>query len=201
MNNPVSQNEPVTVAKRSWWKKRIIPLLTLLFAIIITVGLSIFSHRYPEKVIAFGNYGYLGFFIVSLVSSTTVILPVPGVLVLYPLVATLNPVLLALAGSTGGIIGEITGYMAGLGGRGMTNGGRIQAGMERWMKRWGTWTIFLFAAVPFLPFDAAGIVAGALHYPLWKFLLVGWVGKSLKFIALLYAAAWGWEVILNYLGW
>lgn len=182
-------------------EKRIIPLLTLLLAIIITVGLFVFSHRYPEKVIAFGNYGYLGFFIVSLVSSTSVILPVPGVLILFPLVAALNPMLVALAGSTGGIIGEITGYMAGHGGRGMANGGRMQERTERWMKRWGTWTIFVFAAVPLLPFDIAGILAGALHYPLWKFLLVGWVGKSLKYIALVYAAAWGWEAVSRYLGW
>jgi membrane protein YqaA with SNARE-associated domain len=125
---------------------------------------------------------------------------VPGVLVLFPLVASLNPVLVALAGSTGGIIGEISGYMAGYGGQGIANKGKMYQRVEGWMKKWGVWTIFIFAFAPFLLFDIAGVVAGALRYPLWKFLVVGWVGKSLKYIGLVYAMAWGWESLLRFFG-
>lgn len=195
MSKSIKQN------KQGWLKKRIVPLLTLILTIAITIGLFYFSNRYPGKVEALGAYGYIGFFIVSLISSASVILPVPGVLILFPLVATLNPLLVALAGSTGGIIGEITAYMAGYGGRGVTDSGRLQERTERWMKRWGTWTVFAFATIPLLPFDIAGLVAGALHYPFWKFMIVGWVGKSLKFIALAYAAAWGWQAVSQYFGW
>ena len=60
--------------------------------------------------------------------------------------------------------------------------------------------IFAFAAIPLVPFDAAGIIAGALRYPLWKFLLIGWAGKTIKFIALVYAAMWGWNILLRYIG-
>ena len=108
---------------------------------------------------------------------------------------------MALAGSTGGIIGEITGYMAGYGGHGIAHGSRMHIQADGWMKRWGTWTIFLFAAVPLMPFDVAGVVAGALRFPLWKFLVIGWLGKSIKFVVEVFAMAWGWEALLRFLGW
>jgi len=49
-------------------------------------------------------------------------------------------------------------------------------------------------------FDVAGIVAGALGYPLWKFLLIAWPGKSLKYVILVLAGAWGWETVLGWFG-
>jgi len=188
----------VTGDKKGELKKRIIAILAVLLVIAVSVGLFIFSQRYPDKVKEFGSYGYLGIFIGNLISSATVILPVPGVLVLFPLVINLNPLLVALVGATGGIIGEITGYMAGYGGQAIINKGKMYQRVEGWMKKWGVWTIFVFAFAPFLLFDIAGLVAGALRYPLWKFMLVGWIGKSLKYIGLVYAAIWGWQTLLRF---
>ncbi len=198
MKSDNSRNEKAG-KQPGWLRKRIVPLLMLILVIAITVGLFIFAQRYPEKVEEFGNLGYLGVFIASLVSSLTVILPVPGILVVLPLVTNLNPFLVALAGSTGGIIGEITGYTAGYSGQGIVNKGKMYERVERWMKRWGIWTVFAFAFVPFLPFDIAGVVAGVLRYPLWKFLIVGWIGKTVKFIILVLTAFWGWEFLLRYI--
>ena len=59
------------------------------------------------------------------------------------------------------------------------------------MKKRGSLIIFLFAALPILPIDVAGIVAGALRFPLWKFMLVGWLGKNIKYVTLMLIAAWG----------
>ncbi len=201
-SNIISDNKQAKVEKWQRLKKRVVPLLTILLAIAITVGLFIFTRSYPEKIKEFEKYGYLGVFLISLVSNATVILPVPGILVAFPLVNTLNPILVALAGSTGGIIGETTAYMAGYGGRGIVQKtGRMYDRVEGWMKRWGAWTIFVFAAAPFLPFDVAGMVAGVLRFPLWQFLFFGWVGKSIKYISLMLAVAWGWEAVLRLLGW
>ena len=202
IENMATKSNQAEVKKESWLKKRAIFFLMLLLVIAISVGLFFFAQRYPDKLEELAGLGYLGVFIVSLVSSLTVILPVPGVLVIFPLVLALklNLILVVLAGSTGGIIGEMSGYVAGYSGRGITNGGRMYHRVEGWIGRWGTWTIFLFAAVPLMPFDIAGIVAGALRYPLWKFLLVGWLGKSLKFSTLVFAVVWGWETLLRYLG-
>ncbi len=183
-----------------WLRQQLVPLLSLVLAIVITVVLFILARYYPEKVKEFDKLGYLGVFLVSLITSATVILPVPGILVLFPIAVTFNPILVGLVGATGGIIGEITGYMAGYGGRGIVRRGRTHDRIEGLMKKWGVWIIFLFAFMPFLLFDVAGVVAGAIRFPLWKFLLVGWVGKSLKYIALMLAGAWGWQALLRYLG-
>lgn len=190
-------NKPVA-AKKSQAGKRALGVAMVVLTIALTVGLFVFAQRYPDKVKELAGLGYIGVAIISLVSSATIILPVPGVLVAFPLVTTLNPVLVAIAASTGGIFGEISGYMAGFGGQELTNVGGIQMRAKRWMQQWGSLTIFLFAAIPLVPFDIAGVVAGALRYPLWKFLLVGWLGKTIKFIALVYAFIWGWDFILRY---
>jgi membrane protein YqaA with SNARE-associated domain len=183
--------------KKAGLKKRIIPILVVLLAVAITVVLFLFR----DKVVALGNYGYLGAFLVCLISNASIILPVPGIVVLFALGTTLNPVLVALAGATGGVIGEITGFMAGYGGRGMVQGGgRMYTLAEDWMKRWGGWAIFVFAVFPLPIFDIAGVVAGILRYPLWKFLLIAWLGKSLKYIILVLAGAYGWQVVLRSLG-
>jgi membrane protein YqaA with SNARE-associated domain len=178
-------------------KKRIIPILVVLLAVAITVVLFL----YRDKVVALGNYGYLGAFLVCLISNTSIILPVPGIVVLFALGTTLNPVLVALAGAAGGTIGEITGFMAGYGGRGIVRGsGRMYTLAENWMKRWGGWAIFVFAVFPIPILDIAGVVAGVLRYPLWKFLLIAWPGKSLKYIILVLAGAYGWQAVLRFLG-
>ena len=198
MSNTVSPNEPTEVAKRHQ-PKRFIPVLTLVLVIVITMGLFFLAQRYPEKVEEFENLGYLGVFLTCLVSNASIILPVPGILLFLPLLTVLNPVLVGLAGAAGGTIGEVTGYMAGYSGRAMVRNGPLYDRVEGWMKRWGAWIIFIFAAIPFLLVDIAGVVAGVLHFPLWKFLLVVWVGKSLKYVALLLLGAWGWETVLRYL--
>ena len=195
MSKATTDNEQAGVGKKGWFRKRIIPIATVLLAVGITTVLFL----YRDQVSQLGDYGYLGAFLVSLISSATVILPVPGLVVLFALGASLNPVLVGLVGAAGGIIGEVTGFMVGYGGREMVqSGGRMYAGVEKWMKRWGAWAIFAFAAVPLPVFDVAGVVAGALGYPLWKFLLVGWVGKSIKYVILVLVGAWGWEAVLRY---
>jgi membrane protein YqaA with SNARE-associated domain len=174
-------------------KRFLIPILTIALVIVISVVLFIFR----KEIEGLKEYAYLGVFVVSILSSATVILPVPGILVFIPLLATLNPALLGIAAGSGGIIGELTGYAAGYTGRNLAKPGKMYYRVQNWMQKWGLWTVFLFAVL--LPFDVVGIVAGVLHYPLWKFMLMGWLGKMIKFIALAYAGAWGWEWILRLL--
>ncbi len=193
VSNITNHNAPNEVKKKGL-RERFIPLLMLLLVIAITVVLFF----YQDKVVELGNYGYLSAFLISLVTNASVILPVPGFLILFSLAATFNPVLVGIAGATGGVIGEITGYMAGYSGRAVIQNRRLYIRVEGWMKRWGVWAIFVFAVAPFLLFGIAGMVAGALRFPLWKFLLVAWAGKCLKYTGLLLAVAWGWEAILRY---
>jgi len=197
MSNTTGGGNQVEAGKKAGLKKRIVPIS----AVLLALGISIALFLYRDQVSQLGDYGYVGAFLVCLVSNATIILPVPGIVVLFALGATLNPILVGLAGAAGGIIGEMTGFMVGYGGREVVpSGSRMYARAENWMRRWGGWAVFAFAAVPLPVFDLAGVVAGVLRYPLWKFLLIGWVGKSIKYVILVLAGAWGWEALLDFFG-
>jgi membrane protein YqaA with SNARE-associated domain len=192
INNDEKPSEP---EKHEKLKKILIPAATILFGILITVILFI----YRDKVQGLGNYGYLGAFLVSLITSATVVLPVPGIVVLFALGATLNPVLVGLVAAFGSIIGEMTGFMIGFGGsEAIPKKNKVYLRLEGWMKRWGSWTVFIIAAVPLPLFDVVGLISGALRFPLWKFFLAGWAGKSIKMVVLVVAGAWGWQTVINW---
>jgi len=45
-----------------------------------------------------------------------------------------------------------------------------------------------------------GIAAGALRFPVWKFLLFCWLGRTILYISIALFGAWGLETILPYPG-
>ena len=194
----MSEQEEKRVNSNNGGKSRAIALLLL--TVFLALGITAVLFIFREKVNELGNYGYLGAFLIGLITSATVVVPVPGIVVLFAIGATLNPVLVGLVGAAGGILGETVSFVVGHEGREVVrNPGRLYLKMEGWMRRWGGWAIFFFAAAPIPLFDVAGIIAGALEYPLWKFLLIGWAGKSIKFVVLVVAGAWGWVEILKFL--
>lgn len=173
----------------------IVPLLTIL----LVIGISVVLFLIRNEIVKFQQYAYLGVFVISMLTNATVIVPVPGVVVFIPLLATLNPVLVGAVGAAGGSVGEVTGYMAGYSGARLTKRGRFYTRVRWWMRgRRGSWVLFLFAAGP-LPVDVAGVVAGALHYPLWRFMLIIWAGKTIKYIALMVLASLGIDWLLRWI--
>jgi membrane protein DedA with SNARE-associated domain len=171
--------------------KKYTSLLTVVPVIAITVVLFI----YREEVARLGNWGYLGAFLIGLVGNATIVLPMPGLLLLFALGVTFNPVLIGLTGAAGGAIGELSGYILGFSGHIFVKNNRFFIRAEDWMRRWGSATIFVFALIPFLPIDIAGIAAGALRFNVWKFLGACYAGKALLYVGLTVAAAWGWHSI------
>lgn len=171
--------------------RRFVPLLML----VAVIGLIVALFVYRDVVAQFESLGYLGAFLIGLVTNATVILPVPGIILLFALGATFNPILVGVTGAAGGTIGELSGYLMGYGGHGFVSNNKVYRWANRWMKRWGSATIFVFALVPFLPLDVAGIIAGTLRFPVWKFLLLCFLGKALLYSSLTLATAWGWQTI------
>ncbi len=200
MSEITGNNREGGVEKGNWLKKRFVPLLTLLLVAAIIVGIFYFYRYYPERVAQLKGYGYLGAFLISLTLNATVILPAGNVLVLSILGATLpSATMVGLAGGAGAAIGEITGYMAGYSGQAMVQRQRMYVRLESWVKKWGAVTIFFLSLVPFF-FDLAGIAAGVLRFPFWKFLLACWLGRTILYIIIALVGAQGWEALLHYLG-
>ena len=169
----------------------------LLIVIVLAVTAGIFVFR--DRVSNLQGYGYLGAFLISLVSSATIILPIPGLALIFALGDAYNPFLIGIAAGAGSALGEITGYMAGYSGQIVLKNNKTYLRMERWMKRRGSIVIFVLAFVPNPVFDLAGAAAGVLRYPLWKFLIVCFLGKTPKSILVALAGAWTLEWVRDFL--
>lgn len=145
--------------------------------LVITMSVLLMRGTMPNMT----RLGYAGAFLASLVSSATIILPVPGLAVTFALGATLpSPILVGLAAGLGETIGELTGYLAGYSGQVFIEDHERYERMAAQMRRHGPWVIFLLAAIPNPTFDLAGIAAGALRVPVHIFFLACFPGKVLK---------------------
>jgi membrane protein YqaA with SNARE-associated domain len=167
--------------------------LELALYVVILIGLSFGLTYLIRYLMAHFNLSggglattaYLVVFVTTLVSNASIIVPVPiFVAVMLTAASKWNPVIVALVASSAGTLGEITGYYAGYLGKKIIVS-EATPGYERlvgWMKRHGPWGIFLLSLQPILPFDVAGLLAGASKLPLWKFLLPCWAGKFPKYL-------------------
>lgn len=160
--------------------------LVRIAVILAVVGLTVVLFISKDKVAQLGAFGYPGIFLVSVLSNATLILPVPGVIFTSAMGAVFNPLLVALAAGTGATLGEITGYMAGFSGQGVIENRQWYERVTGWMKRYGDVVILGLAFVPNPVFDIAGMVAGALRMPLWRYLLFSWIGKVGKMLLFAY---------------
>jgi len=164
--------------------------------VLIVIPIVLVTRGFDMESIA--TYGYAGVFVATFISSTTIIFPAPGVVVQVIAAALLNPAWVALVAAVGGSLGEFTGYLAGYGGRaaiGERYGERYRKA-ETWMKRHGSVTLAVFAFTPFLLFDLAGIAAGALRFPFWKFQLACFAGRLPRAFIECYL---GWWILPRFL--
>ena len=151
----------------------------LVAAVLCFMGLSIGLIYLFPNLEEFAQYGYLGVFLASLISSATVIVPAPGVAAIMAAATIWNPALVAVVASVG-----VSSFCRGDVSQGRLPSGIItrqyQAGYEKaedWMKRYGGLSIFVFALVPVFIFDLLGIAAGVLGFPINRFLLFCWAGR------------------------
>lgn len=170
----------------------ILRVISLVFVFAITVLLVL--NR--DKVQQLEGYGYPGIFLFSLLANATLILPIPGVLVTSAMGAVFNPFWVAVASAAGAALGETTGYLTGFSGQAVIENRAWYDKVEGWMKRYGIIIIVVLAFVPNPLFDIAGIIAGSLRMPFWKYLLASLIGKFLKMLLFAYGGA----TILNWLG-
>ena len=156
----------------------------IIFSIAIIAVVLLFSNQ----MAALKDYGYLGVFLISLLTSATVLIPVPGWAVVIAMSNTLNPYLLGIAAGLGSGLGEITGYLIGSGTVTIVDP-KHKKHLEL-IEKYDVFAIFFLAFIPNPLFDVAGLAAGLVRMPLWKFLLATILGRILRFILLAYFGAW-----------
>jgi membrane protein YqaA with SNARE-associated domain len=176
------KDPPVTEPKRVFGWRQIIPLI---FAVVVTLLVVI----YQDKLRGFEEYAYGGAFLAMLIGNSTVVLPVPGLIVVYILGGVLNPLIVGLSAGPGAALGEITGYAAGYSGSAFIENLELYNSIKRKMERYGPIVITLLAAFPNPVFDLAGLAAGSMRMSWWKFLIAVWIGKTIQGILVAYAGA------------
>lgn len=155
---------------------------------------------FRDHVQELAAYGYAAVFLVGLLSNATIIFPIPGLAVSSVLGGVFNPWLVGIVAGIGQALGEISGYMLGYSGQTLVTRRAIYERIYPWMRRYGAWIIFVLAVIPNPVFDVGGMIAGALRFPLWKFLTSCASGKIVKNILFALAGYYGLETLLRLLG-
>jgi membrane protein DedA with SNARE-associated domain len=100
-----------------------------------------------------------------------------------------NPIGVAIAAGTGAALGELTGYLAGFSGQAVVERVEIYERLTSWMKKNGSLTILVLAAIPNPFFDLAGVAAGSLKMHVARFLFWCWIGEMIKMAIFAFAGA------------
>ena len=170
-----------------------------IIALVFSVLISVFIFAFKSQLAHLQGYGLLGLFLLSILGNATIIFPAPVALIALVAGAVFNPLLSGIIISLGAAIGELTGYMAGYGGEHILKDDIKIQKVKKWMDKYGLWALFVFAAIPNPLFDVAGIIAGATGIPVYKYLLVVWAGKFIKFAVLAYIGAGSVSLLDKYL--
>ena len=176
----------------STWRGRLIILA-------VVVAISVFAYFMQDRI----NVGRLSYGAVAgsvLLASGGLVVPVPALAITCTTATFLNPAAVAIIAGLAGTLGELTGYFLGYSGSSVFERGRFYQRVENWMRRRGWLLLFVISAVPNPLFDVAGIAAGALRYPLWRYLVAVGLGKQVKFFMVAYACHYGIQGIQGVFG-
>ncbi len=186
-----------TYLKRLWRNRWV--RLAVVFGVVVIISLLlawIFGRLLEPVKDSLRDYEWVAYIVVfgaALAANLTVVAPV---YVFMPIMVTAagiyNPALIALAAALGGSIGEMGGYFAGTVGKKIVFNDYPEAyeKIAGWVDRYGALAIMILAFQPILPFDVAGIVAGATRMRASKFWVACFVGKFAKYLLVCYFYDW-----------
>ncbi len=165
--------------------------LAAVVGVLLVVGLVIGLVQRGGDIASLAGLGYPGVAILMFLSSSTILFPAPGIAAVLAAGALWDPLLVGIAAGLGAGTGELTGYLVGAGGGAMLDLSRRERWQmaHGWLERHGLVAIVALAAVPNPLFDAVGLVAGSLSYPVRGFWLACVVGNSAKYVAMAYLAS------------
>ena len=159
-----------------------VSLAMVALVVAISVLLVLLSPMHDRETYRqFASYGYLGVFVVTLIGTAAVVVPVPYLVTVMIAGTFLNPVAVAVVAGVAAAIGELVGYVAGFASNTLLPDARWVHLLERAMKRFGALVVFIAAFIPNPFFDAVGVIAGVTRTSIWVFVGSCFAGKTLRF--------------------
>lgn len=140
--------------------------------------------------------GYPGVFVFSVLGSAGVVFAIPGLVAVCGAGGLeLNPIVLGLLSGAGEAVGELSGYAIGYGGKSVIERSELYHTVRRLILRRGMVVLFVVSIIPNPIFDLIGIVAGGVSFPVRRFLIAVWAGKTIKGMAVAYACFYGIKLL------
>jgi membrane protein YqaA with SNARE-associated domain len=136
----------------------------------------------------------------AFIGAASIFVPVPGLAAVCIAAAPgvgLNPLLIGVIAGSAEALGELSGYLAGLGGRSFLERNRFYPRFRNLLIRRGGLILFFGSVIPNPLFDVIGIAAGSILYPVKKFLVYVFLAKTVKSTGIAYACFWGITWIEN----
>jgi membrane protein YqaA with SNARE-associated domain len=156
----------------------------------LSIGVVVLLITFRESLQLIGGWGYVGVALGELANSAAIFFPTPGPAYTFAMGSVLDPFALGIVGGLSAACGELLGYYLGARGRKAIGSPWAMRRMQVLTSRWGGGALLAFAILP-VPFDVAGIWAGAARYPLPKFLLFVVPGKVVKVTTVALAGSYG----------
>jgi membrane protein YqaA with SNARE-associated domain len=176
------------VVERQDLLTRAVPLLVV--TVFITIGVLFWvTGRFEVD-----RVGYVGVWVFAFIGAASIFVPVPGLAAVCIAAAPgvgLNPLLIGVIAGSAEALGELSGYLAGLGGRSFLERNRFYPRFRNLLIRRGGLILFFGSVIPNPLFDVIGIAAGSILYPVKKFLVYVFLAKTVKSTGIAYACFWG----------
>ena len=193
MTPNVGSTTPGWLRRLGLSERRASVLILVLVAVVMVL-----AYVLRDRLPGVETLGYPAVFLVSVVGNATLVFPVPAFLAVCTGGILLNPLLVGVTGGVGQALGEMTGYLAGIGGRSLMTKNRVYTRVQPWMQKRGWIVVLVFAIIPNPLFDFIGLAAGASRMPVWKFLAAATVGKTIRSILVAYWCIYGWSYLFDF---
>ena len=174
-------DEPVGPGRK---RQKVLPALGV---ILLALALNLLVIGLPRQWFeGWGNYGYLGVFVVALLANASVFVPIPYPGLIARLATELNVLGVALLGAAGSAVGETTGFLVGRAGKRAVDQTRFYRWLQRQLRTpWRAFAVlFLLSAPPNPFFDVAGLTAGSLGVPFPIFAAATFTGRIVRMLIL-----------------
>jgi membrane protein DedA with SNARE-associated domain len=172
-------------------------------SLIVTVTLSLFLIYHRSYIEQIAHWGYIGLFIISVLSNGTfMIFPGFAIVLTFTLGGVLDPAIVGAVAGIGEAIGAIGAYFTGYAGRGLlrdSNSG-FYLRFSNIVDRHGSKAIFFVAAVLSPIFYPFAVFLGMVRFGWVRFFFATWAGRTIKGMALAYLGYFGLGSILRWLG-
>lgn len=164
--------------------KKSFSIVILIISFILSIGVFIFRDYFKDLQ----SLGLIGILLINFFSSATFFVSGPAFLTVIAGGSIYPPLLVALISSLGASLGDMISFLFGFSGRNLALQNLKKkiwfSVFEDLFKAHETIIIFIFAIVPNPLFDAVGLFAGIFGMNYFKFFVIMFAGRFVRYILL-----------------